>query len=84
MIREVWRRIRRDATVEPMTDEHDGIKRLWTATELAEHLGISRQAVNDRIRRGTLTPHYVAGHGSRELSLFDPLRVRLGRWRRST
>jgi len=84
MIQRLLRRWLGGGTFEPMTDEHDGIKRLWTATELAEHLGISRQAVNDRIRRGTLTPHYVAGHGSRELSLFDPLRVRLGRWRRST
>ena len=51
-------------------------KRLWTVARLAREWCVSHQAIQDRIERGTLVPHYIAEtSGKRPIYLFDPERV---------
>lgn len=51
-------------------------KRLWTVTRLAREWCVSQQAIQERIERGTLVPHYIAEtSGKRPIYLFDPERI---------
>lgn len=70
-----WTHRAQPATVAPM-DTHERPVELWSVRRLAEWLGISPQAVFDRIDRGTLVPHYQAKTGNGWVYLFDPARIK--------
>jgi hypothetical protein len=56
---------------------------LWTPERLALELRISRQAVHNRIKAGTLIPHYIVlTSGDRPMYLFDPSQLDLAALRR--
>jgi hypothetical protein len=76
-----WRASRADDTMAPMDEDREHAKELWTASQLADWLGVSRQAVNLRVSRGTLRPHYWARMGDRTYYMFDPARVK--HWRKT-
>lgn len=75
-----WRRLVGRGTLPGVTDQ-ERAKELWTVRRLAEFLGVSPQAVFDRINRGTIRPHYQAHTGNGWVYLFDPARVK--RWRKT-
>ena len=81
MIREVWRRIRRDATVEPMRRWYEQAPQYWTAQDVSVYCGVTRRAVRLWIERGKLAPDAWYRHGEGHAPLFDPERVRA--WWRS-
>jgi hypothetical protein len=64
-----------------MPDVDERPVELWTVRRLAEWLGVSHQAVADKIDRGRIVPHYQALSGNGWVYLFDPARVK--RWRKT-
>lgn len=67
-----WPRRAQPATVADMTPEP---KRLWTIPDVARLLGVTPEAIADRVRRGTLHPHFEASYGKGVAYLFDPDRL---------
>lgn len=71
----LWRRWTGRADGATMPGVATGPKRLLTIPDVARMLGVTPDAIADRVRRGTLRPHFVANYGKGVAYLFDADRL---------
>lgn len=76
-----WTRGAGASIVADVDEPEERPRELWTVRRLAEWLGVSHQAVADKINRGRIVPHYQARTGNGWVYLFDPARVK--HWRKT-